>query len=60
MNKAIMEAMGFEQAVRAVEECCCPFCNIKIEDVPFRDELSRKEYKISGLCQNCQDDMFGR
>lgn len=24
----------------------------------FRDELSRREYKISGLCQKCQDDVF--
>lgn len=24
----------------------------------FRDELSRKEYQISGLCQNCQDEVF--
>lgn len=26
---------------------------------PFRDELSRKEYTISGLCQVCQDEVFG-
>jgi hypothetical protein len=25
----------------------------------FRDELSRKEYGISGLCQCCQDGIFG-
>ena len=25
----------------------------------FRDELSRKEYGISGLCQRCQDGIFG-
>jgi hypothetical protein len=25
----------------------------------FRDALSRKEYTISGLCQKCQDDIFG-
>jgi hypothetical protein len=27
--------------------------------VDFRDELSRKEYGISGLCQCCQDSVFG-
>ena len=27
--------------------------------VSFRDELSRKEYTISGLCQTCQDGVFG-
>ena len=25
----------------------------------FRDELSRKEYRISRLCQGCQDKVFG-
>ncbi|MGH9966886.1 MAG: hypothetical protein ACREBG_03495 [Pyrinomonadaceae bacterium] len=25
----------------------------------FRDELSRREYSISGLCQKCQDAVFG-
>jgi hypothetical protein len=25
----------------------------------FRDDLSRKEYQISGMCQSCQDDIFG-
>jgi hypothetical protein len=25
----------------------------------FRNELSRREYAISGLCQNCQDSVFG-
>ena len=25
----------------------------------FRDAISRKEYSISGLCQNCQDKIFG-
>jgi hypothetical protein len=27
--------------------------------VDFRDELSRKEYGISGFCQCCQDKIFG-
>ncbi len=25
----------------------------------FRDELSRREYSISGMCQRCQDKVFG-
>lgn len=24
----------------------------------FRDDLSRKEYRISGLCQSCQDGIW--
>lgn len=25
----------------------------------FRDDLSAMEYRISGLCQKCQDSVFG-
>ena len=25
----------------------------------FRDEISKREYEISGLCQKCQDDIYG-
>ena len=27
--------------------------------VDFRDEISRKEFGISALCQSCQDGIFG-
>ena len=27
--------------------------------VDFKDELSKKEFGISGLCQPCQDEIFG-
>lgn len=26
----------------------------------FRNDISRREYTISGMCQKCQDDFFGR
>lgn len=26
----------------------------------FRNEISRKEYTLSGWCQNCQDNFFGK
>ena len=34
----------------------CPTCG----EVPgeFKDELSKKEFKITGMCQTCQDDVF--
>ncbi len=27
--------------------------------IEFRDAVSRREYTISGLCQKCQDEIFG-
>jgi hypothetical protein len=36
----------------------CPFCHeiVKMED--FTDVLSIKEFKISGICQKCQNGFF--
>lgn len=34
-------------------------CMLCTEDAKeFRDNLSRKEYTISGMCQKCQDKIF--
>lgn len=34
----------------------CAFC-VK-PNLNFRDERSKKEYRISGVCQKCQDQAF--
>ena len=39
---------------QAVGQCVC--CGKPAES--FRDQLSLKEYGISGLCQRCQDEVF--
>jgi hypothetical protein len=45
----------------------CPFCGKPPTETGlnygplaflFRDELSAREYRISGLCQTCQDETF--
>ena len=35
----------------------CMTCNSNADT--FNDELSIKEYSISGMCQSCQDKVFG-
>ena len=37
----------------------CVTCPNSIEEKYFRDDLSKKEYGISGMCQDCQDSVFG-
>ena len=32
--------------------------NKKGRQKEFKDELSRKEFGISGMCQQCQDETF--
>lgn len=36
----------------------CPVCGQKTRLSDFLDELSVREYRISGLCQTCQDATF--
>lgn len=36
----------------------CTVCGESVWNLGFRDELSKKEYTISGLCQDCQDKVF--
>ena len=46
----------------------CPTCGKGATETPrndlakaflFRNELSAREYRISGMCQSCQDSVFG-
>jgi hypothetical protein len=41
----------------SIQRNVCSWCKRPV--LGFRDSLSRKEYSISGMCQNCQDDTFG-
>ena len=58
MNKYIMRTMGFGDQVALVEKGKCPFCKKQVEPGKFKDELTLKEYRISGMCEKCQNDFF--
>jgi len=55
-----LKKAGFSKEVDLVEEGRCPFCKNVVDLEGFRDELSREEFQISGLCQDCQDETFGK
>jgi hypothetical protein len=59
MNEKIMEALGMKDMVDEYRNGICPMCKKNIDINLFTDELSKREYKISGLCQECQDIIFG-
>ena len=40
-----------------IERGECTTCGEKVGEL--RDALSIKEWKISGMCQKCQDSVFG-
>lgn len=41
----------------AAKQKICPLC--RKPAVEFRDALSVRENEISGMCQECQDSVFG-
>lgn len=46
----------FPEMANRITKGLCSMCGGPIGT--FRDELSEKEYHISGMCQKCQDDIF--
>jgi len=60
MNKDIMRSMGFNKEVNLVSKGKCPFCYKQVDPGKFRNSESSREYQISGICQECQDDFFGK
>jgi hypothetical protein len=60
MNKEIMKQAGFDKEVEKVEQGLCPTCSNPIDKSEFRNSISLQEFEISGMCQNCQDSIFGK
>ena len=42
----------------ALENGQCPSCLRKVKTRKLKNNKSKKEFLISGLCQNCQDKTF--
>jgi hypothetical protein len=56
INAMAKEVFGNERT-SSIEDDVCVSCAGPA--TAFRDALSVKEYRISGLCQICQDKVFG-
>lgn len=54
-----MRAMGFGKQVDDVKAGKCPFCgSTKTKRENFKNELSYKDYTITGMCQACMDAFY--
>ena len=49
----------FPEAGVAIAMSRCPICDCAITQASFRSELHAREYAISGMCGDCQDNFFG-
>ena len=60
--KALNAFLGGSRERSVHEAMCVPSpvgCGLPVDEKDFRDNLSKREYAISGLCMNCQDKIFG-
>lgn len=56
LQDIFLEQFGTSREGIANGECIS--CRAIISDKDFRDDLARREYEISLLCQACQDTVF--
>ena len=60
-NKAIdallTDLTGGKVRYQIIKEGLCMTCEGQASF--FRDAVSQDEYRISGMCQDCQDSVFG-
>ena len=56
---ALLTLLTGRSRVESVETLTCATCGQDAQNKSFRDPLSWKEYTISGMCQSCQDSVFG-
>jgi len=54
----LKDSLGVDRR-KSITQKVCPFCSKAVTLDSFKDELSLKEFHISGLCQSCQDSIFG-
>ena len=59
-KKKMLRDLGFDDEMDNVDEGRCAICgSYKVRYDDFKDSLSWKEFKISHMCQECQDKTFG-
>ena len=54
--EAMLSKLTGVSRVGAVAESSCATCSGEAKT--FRNDISRKEYTISGMCQECQDSVY--
>jgi len=58
MNKSITRHAGFRKEVERVEAVICPGCGQPVDEKTFKYREYLREFKVSGLCEKCQDLYF--
>jgi hypothetical protein len=57
IDHAITAIFGINRK-ESIKHKHCAICSSEVEVDSFKDDLSLKEFHISGMCQPCQDKIF--
>ena len=57
IDHAITAIFGINRK-ESIESKKCVMCPEEVDLDSFKDEISLKEFHISGMCQTCQDKFF--
>lgn len=59
MEIKIPHTMTMTDLIIIMDGVKCPSCGKQIRLDEFRNDISLKEWRLSRLCQECQDSVFG-
>jgi hypothetical protein len=57
-KKNLLKQAGLGSFVERVEKGLCPTCGKAVDNNCLINEISKKEFEISGMCQECQDSVY--
>ena len=58
-KKRFLRKLRFWHKFKMVKDCRCPFCAEKVDKSEFRNKVFLREFESSGMCQECQETVFG-
>ncbi len=61
LDRLLQDVFGFDRRATIQADRCAPppvGCGGPVDPDGFRDEASKTEYRISALCQQCQNEVF--
>jgi|WetSurSiteA1Bulk_404760.scaffolds.fasta_scaffold11078_7 hypothetical protein len=48
----------FKDEIKKIKSGLCPLCGTPVNESSFADQINIREYRISGMCKGCQDEMW--
>ena len=59
IQKSFIKKLKPLRKITMIKDNRCPLCAERVDKSEFRNKVFMREFKSSGLCQECQDTVFG-